>query len=1789
MNKISSLTKRLLILLFIISSSLVSNQLHAQCFTAIAAARDTIACGESLLLEQVGVGGLSSDDFTAGTLSGLWSAVSSGYVIGGPCGTSPIGGQHLWFGSGCPTPRFAETVPVDASCGGDICFDFRQETQGNPCDGPDLPGEGVYLEYQVAGGPWTQIFYFSPIGFPYTGWQNHCFPIPAAAQTPATKFRWIQTQTSGLTWDFWGIDNVSIATCAGFSTFWSGGAIPTPYTLDTITVSPVDSTTYTVLYTNVPAGGTDSCSASMTVYVEQPSIVASVLSSQCTGSDTLHAQATIAANCDYTLELWNYLPGSGANNAGWSAGTNPQTYHNLDIHLNGSLFSNYTMVQGSNFSSETYTLPVTDGDILESIFSSLGNAANECLYRIYDSQGVLLFTEGFPGSVPGSRTIGNGNAITVACPATASYIYSWINITSGGVAGLNDPNVQNPLATVAIPTLFEVTASDSLNSACEAVDTVSVTPNANTISATMSGPPSICFGDPVILTFNLVGFAPWNLDLDINGTNQSFVLDQFGMINGTGAPITFYPVGTATYSVLTLSDASGCPASVNSPAVTVNVDMPLTAGTGGLIVRYCSTDNNTYDLSSHLTGADPDGIWTDPNGNILPLPTAGTTTLTFDPQTMPQGIYTYTVNNPPSACIPESSTVEVLFISPPNAGITPIPQSFCANEPAIDLSTLLGVPSPDGTWTDPNAITSTPPLGTASFTFNPSINSAGIYTYTVIDPTGTCPPGNSTVDISIDPIPTAIINTSNNDICIGDLTDLTFTLTGAANYNVEYNDGTTTTPVILDASGNDITTGSPVSVQPNTTTTYTITTITDDNSCVNTSSSNVTINVTLPGNAGVTGAPVLICETDVFLHDLSTFLGGSQDNDGVWTDPSGNPLPNPPLGTSTFMFDPQIMAAGDYTYTVSAPPCPPVSEKVIVNIITAPDAGTAIPGQICINDYSSTNPFDLNTLLSGADAGGQWSDISGSIMSTIDPSTYGSGNFSFTYTVVDATGTCNTDQTIVNLIINPTPSVNSFTATQSLISQGATTDLIIDMLQGVPPFTVYITDDDTPPNVDSIIINSGMIGSITVSPNVISPTNYYITSIVDGNGCIGTSASTIAITVVPYPIIDPFTAPAEICKGDPISASITLIQGAPPVTIYYSIYNNGNLLGSYNEVIGILGQSCPIVSSFALDTAVLNLNIGQNNIIVTDSVVDNNGKLCPINFLPPQFSVMVNPIPDVNLITTTDIICFNEDAILEFHFLDGTPIFNVDYTINTVAQIPLLFTGLGNQPYTVTPPLSVGDHTFEIVMVTDEKGCSTNMYPANPVTVTVNALPILSIAVVGTTPICINESSELMFPVTIGAPPFNVLYETNGVQATASVDGTGYDNSTGLPFPISPTVTTKYQLVKITDNNGCESFIDDSTELVVHPLADVTISPTTGLEICDKEVAYIKFNFTDGTGPWIVDYMENSVIQTPLQFTNIVDSFPVSPNAQTIYTFTNIDDFHNCDQGILFVVPLAWNPLPVCTIYGGGSVCDDGSEVDITIDITGGTPDFDIEYSRGTTVELETGNAGQYTFYTNQQGAYSIAKITDSKGCMADVSSSGFVNVNINPMPIAMFSAFPQPADITNPLINFVDQSIGHKTGIWHFGDGQTMQIDSSLINIEIKHLYPQEDTSYIVTLEVYTDSGCTAIIIDTIVIDPIFTIFVPDAFTPNNDLYNDYFLPMVDNVLEYEFSVYNRFGERIFTTNSYTNTDQRIYNGGPEAWDGKYKGTDIYAMPGQYAYSIQLIDLHGKERVIQGTFTLIR
>ena len=122
----------------------------------------------------------------------------------------------------------------------------------------------------------------------------------------------------------------------------------------------------------------------------------------------------------------------------------------------------------------------------------------------------------------------------------------------------------------------------------------------------------------------------------------------------------------------------------------------------------------------------------------------------------------------------------------------------------------------------------------------------------------------------------------------------------------------------------------------------------------------------------------------------------------------------------------------------------------------------------------------------------------------------------------------------------------------------------------------------------------------------------------------------------------------------------------------------------------------------------------------------------------------------------------------------------------------------------------------------------------------------------------------------------------------------------------------------------------------------------------------------------------------------------------------------------------------------------------------------------------------------------------------------------------------------------------------------------------------PLQDIVYKVTA---TDSeGCSAE--DSIIIKVIQynNIYIPTAFTPNNDGRNDQLKPYFPGtILLKDFSIFNRWGNRIFTTS------QRGFG-----WDGKVNGE--FQPAGVYVWSFQAFDEKTQKSVIRkGVVTLIR
>lgn len=109
---------------------------------------------------------------------------------------------------------------------------------------------------------------------------------------------------------------------------------------------------------------------------------------------------------------------------------------------------------------------------------------------------------------------------------------------------------------------------------------------------------------------------------------------------------------------------------------------------------------------------------------------------------------------------------------------------------------------------------------------------------------------------------------------------------------------------------------------------------------------------------------------------------------------------------------------------------------------------------------------------------------------------------------------------------------------------------------------------------------------------------------------------------------------------------------------------------------------------------------------------------------------------------------------------------------------------------------------------------------------------------------------------------------------------------------------------------------------------------------------------------------------------------------------------------------------------------------------------------------------------------------------------------------------------------------------------------------------------------EIIDSNGCSSIG-DVVIIERCPSkYYIPNAFVPSG--INKIFRPYLGNVLEAELTIYNRWGEKIYTEKSSNPT-----------WNGTYQGTPCSA--GVYFYTLEIIGLDNKKEYLKGNVHLLR
>lgn len=687
----------------------------------------------------------------------------------------------------------------------------------------------------------------------------------------------------------------------------------------------------------------------------------------------------------------------------------------------------------------------------------------------------------------------------------------------------------------------------------------------------------------------------------------------------------------------------------------------------------------------------------------------------------------------------------------------------------------------------------------------------------------------------------------------------------------------------------------------------------------------------------------------------------------------------------------------------------------------------------------------------------------------------------------------------------------------------------------------------------------------TATVNNLSAGNY--TCIVtDANGCFVTQIVAVSEpTLLTIQTSQTNLLCNAVCIGQ---ASVVVNGGLLP---YSYLWSNGSTnpaisnvcAGVYScTVTDIVG--CTISSNFiiteppilAIQTTSVNSNCGLPD--GTASVTNITGGTPGYTFIwqpsGQTTQTATNLVAGNHTVTVTDanncavnatiVVGFNPGVIASVQSsINATCFGSCDgqATIDNVGgTAPFTYTWIPNVGNTATlTNLCAGNYS---ILVTDLVGCTSTT------TVNISEPSLLTVTPqIGTT-ICIGQSVTLTANGAGGTPPYTY-------------------NWTPLGPIVSPILTTVYT-VTVTDANNCVSAPQNVT-ITVYPALSVIASKDDS--VCPGFTATINAVATGGNGgPYAYSWT-----WAPNGSSNF-QSINVTPTTTTTYYVTASD---NCgtpvvvDSVLITVNPLTIVAMSTNIANGCEPLCVDFT--DASSIATGTIVGWTWNFGDGTALSSQRNPSHCYA----SPGVYSVTLGTISNlGCLSSAMTTAMITVYSN--PVAEFGFTPTTTTVLNPVISFFNKSVGGASYIWDFGDKNDA---NNSTDINPRHAY--SDTGlYCVKLTAISIEGCTNDITHCLIVGPEYTLFIPNAFTPNGDGTNDVFMPKGQFILSFDMTIFNRWGDLIFRSNDLN-----------KGWDGTGNNDTDISQQDVYVYKIK-VTYNNKDNVTStqksefiGHVTLIR
>jgi gliding motility-associated-like protein len=209
-----------------------------------------------------------------------------------------------------------------------------------------------------------------------------------------------------------------------------------------------------------------------------------------------------------------------------------------------------------------------------------------------------------------------------------------------------------------------------------------------------------------------------------------------------------------------------------------------------------------------------------------------------------------------------------------------------------------------------------------------------------------------------------------------------------------------------------------------------------------------------------------------------------------------------------------------------------------------------------------------------------------------------------------------------------------------------------------------------------------------------------------------------------------------------------------------------------------------------------------------------------------------------------------------------------------------------------------------------------------------------------------------------------------------------------------------------------------------------------------------------------------------------------------------------------------------------------------------------------------------YHTYTDT-GFFSVTLLVETpEGCGDSITKPSYINVH--PKPNAEFNLNSETLSFFDPTVEVTSTALGIQTSQFTFvGEG----VDITALSAEHTYL---DTGNYFIRQIVTTQYGCADTTLREVRIDPQFTIYIPNSFSPNGDGINEVFQAQGEYVYDFHMVVYDRWGMVLFEC-----WDMN------DAWDGSKNGSQV--QQGDYIYRVFVNDILGEPHLFDGNLRLFR